>query len=148
MPMGIGRRANRQAARSRLSLSWGNRFPPPVQRRQSHRSNFPPSVLTLSPLSKTRQKTQALLCLLPVAQRTRGCPPALTVTTEEQHSETKPIRPYGAKCYCLCHACSGKTSLSGFTKDSDLKNEAHEIFTITVHDNEFSEYLYAIHTHV
>lgn len=43
---------------------------------------------------------------------------------------------------------SGKTSLSGFTKDWDLKNEVHEIFTITAHDNEFSAYLYAIHTHI
>lgn len=93
-----------------------------VQRRQSHRSNFPPSVLMPPPLSKMRQKTQALLCLLLVAQgpfshRGRGGVPWLLLSPLWKRTVRRswPVHTEPSLVAFVIF-CSGKTSLSGFTK--------------------------------
>lgn len=95
-----------------------------VERKQSHCSNFiHPSIHPhCPPLSKMRQKTCcspkhcSAYSLFPPEEK-RGCPLALTVTTKEQHSEMK--RPVHTEPSLVAFVifCSGKTSLSGFTKD-------------------------------
>ena len=83
-----------------------------VEGKQSHSSNFPPSVLTV-PLSLKWDRKPAAhpSAALPAPCGTgviphwgkSGCPLALTVTTEEQHSETKPTGWHVAKPCCSFH---------------------------------------------